>query len=413
VLITESIIQALRMLEAQKLRALLTLFGFVWGTASVIFLVGWGDGVTVMLEDGFAKTGRNMGVMGPGFITADFTPAADRRYLWVENDDVEVMRRRSKLAEVVGGESQQFKTIAYGQSSFAIDIRGMEPETVDIRGVRVATGRPLTRTDLLHERRVVLLGDGMRRRLLGTNARLDAVVRLDGLPFKVVGFLEPVGVQLNRDGNLIDDQAWIPLTTYQKYWPAWWTDQPVVGSILYRVRDRRLYEQTRDELRAILARRLDVSPDDSGAVWGYSPVEMLNKLQLGRTRGMMFVIALTTLMVGGIGVLTMMLDSVHDRRQEIGVRRAVGATRREVLLQFFIETLVVSLLGGAIGLALGVGGCLALGALDLPDLVPVPILSTRVIVLTTLVMGSIGVGAGLVPAWRATLVEPADSLRSD
>ena len=412
-LVAESIVQAFRMLRAQKLRAVLTLFGFIWGTASVIFLVGWGDGVTVMLEEGFAKTGRNMGVMGPGFITADFTPVADRRYLWLESADVEVMRRRAKLAEVVGGESQQFRTIAYGQNSYAIDIRGMEPETVDIRGVKVATGRTLTRTDLLHERRVLLLGDGMRRKLLGANARLDAVVRLDGVPFRVVGFLEPVGVQLNRDGNLIDDQAWIPISTYQKYWPAWWTDQPVVGSVLYRMRDRRLYAETRDELRAILADRLDVSPDDSGAVWGYSPVEMLNNLQLDRTRGMMFVIALTTLMVGGIGVLTMMLDSVYDRRQEIGVRRAIGATRREVLLQFFVESLAVSLLGGAVGLALGIGGCLALGSIDLPDLVPVPILSARVIVLTTVVMGSIGIGAGIVPAWRATLVDPAESLRSE
>jgi len=412
-LVGESITQALRMLRAQKLRATLTLFGFVWGTASVIFLVGWGDGVTVMLENGFAKTGRNMGVMGPGFITADFTPAADRRYLWLENADVEVMRRRAKLPEVIGGESQKFTTIAYGQRSLSIDLRGMEPETADIRGIGVDAGRPLTRTDLLHERRVVLLGDGMRRKLLGTNARLDAIVRIDGIPFRVAGFLEPVGVQLNRDGNLIDDQAWIPLTTYQKYWPAWWTDQPVVGSVLYRMRDRRLYTETRDELRAILADRLDVRADDGGAVWAYSPVEMLNKLQLDRTRGMMFVIAVTTLVVGGIGVLTMMLDSVYDRRQEIGVRRAVGATRREVLLQFFMESLAVSLIGGSAGLALGIGGCLALGGLDLPDLVPVPILSTRVVVVTALVMGSIGIGAGLVPAWRATLVDPADSLRSE
>lgn len=412
-LVAESVGQALRMLRAQKLRAVLTLFGFVWGTASVIFLVGWGDGVTVMLEDGFAKTGRDMGVMGPGFITADFTPASDRRYLWLENADVEVMRRRAKLAEVVGGESQQFKTIAYGQNTYAVDIRGMEPETVDVRGVPIATGRHVTKTDLLHERRVVVLGDGLRRRLLGAHARLGAVVRLDGVPFRVVGFLAPVGVQLNRDGDLIDDQAWIPLTTYQKYWPAWWTDQPVVRSVLYRVPDRRLYEQTRDELRAILADRLNVSADDGGAVWGYSPVEMLNRLQLSRTRGMMFVIAVTTLVVGGIGVLTMMLDSVYDRRQEIGVRRAVGATRREVLLQFFVESLAVSLLGGAIGLALGIGGCLALGSLDLPDLVPVPILSTRVVVVTVVVMGSIGMGAGLVPAWRATLIDPAESLRTE
>lgn len=411
-LLFDSIGQAMRMLRAQKMRAALTLFGFVWGTASVIFLVGWGDGVRHMLEEGFAKTGRNMGTAGAGFITADFAPASDRRFLWIDNEDVEVLRRRARRSELIAAETQTFLPAMFGQNVYTVDLRGMEPETMDIRGVGVAAGRRITRTDLLHERRVVILGDGMRRKLLGSKGSIDSTVRIGGVPFRVIGFLEPVGVQLNRDGNVIDDQAWIPLHTYQKHWPAFWTEERVVDHVLYRMKDPERYEAARDEVRSILAARLGVPASDRGAIWGYSAVEMLNKLQIGRTRSLMFIIAVTTLVIGGIGVLTMMLDAVHERRSEIGVRLSVGARRRDVLLQFFLESLAVSLLGGVAGLMLGIGGCLGLAALDVPDLVPVPRLSLQVVVVTTLIMISIGLLAGLVPAWRATTVDPAETLRA-
>jgi putative ABC transport system permease protein len=411
--IVDAIRQAFRMLWAQKLRASLTLFGFVWGTASVIFLAGWGDGVREMLERGFAKTGKNMGVIHAGHITADFTPAADRRFLWFNNDDLEVARRRMKWADQIAGESQDFHFIAFGQNALTVDLRGLEPETMDIRGTAVATGRGITRTDLQLKRRVIVLGDGMRRNLLGASGGLGSRVRVAGIPFEVVGFLEPVGVQLSRDGNLIDDQGWIPLTTFQANWPRFWTDEAVVGQILYRARDRRLYEVTRDEVRSILASRLGVPVEDRGAVGGWSSMEMLNKLQLDKTRFLMLIIAVTTLLIGGIGVLNMMLDAVHERPQQIGVRMALGARKRDVLLQFFLESVVVSLLGGGVGMALGILGCVGLGALNMPDLVPIPVLSTSLIVTAFVVMASIGLIAGCLPAWRAIQVDPASTLRME
>jgi putative ABC transport system permease protein len=196
-------------------------------------------------------------------------------------------------------------------------------------------------------------------------------------------------------------------------WPAFWTDEAVVEKILYRARDRRLYETTRDELRAILAEQLGVPVGDTGAIAGWSAMQMLNSLRLDRTRGLMLIIAVTTLLIGGIGVLNMMLDSVHERRQESGVRLALGARRRDVLMQFFLESFAVCLVGGGVGLGLGVAGCAMLAALEMPDLVPVPILSTGLLVTAVSVMTAVGLLAGFLPALRAMRVDPATTLRME
>jgi putative ABC transport system permease protein len=413
VLLLEAIRQALRTIWSQKLRATLTLFGFVWGTAAVIFLVGWGDGVRTMLEHGFAKAGKNMGLIHAGKLSEDFTPASDRRILWFNDQDLVVARNRARWADQVAGESQEFVIAAHRQTALTVDLRGMEPETMDVRGTPVASGRGITRTDLDHRRRIVVLGHGVRRKLLGVHGGIGSYVRINGIPFEVVGVLERVGLQLNRDGYLIDDQAWIPLSTFQANWPRWWTDEAVVDQIIYRARDRHLYETTRDELRAILADQLGVPRSDPEAIGGWSPMHMLNKIPLDQTRDLMFIIAVTMLVIGGVGILNMMLDSVHERRQEIGIRLAVGARRRDVLLQFFLETFVVSFLGGGLGVALGTFGCLVLGGLDVPDLVPTPELSIRMIVIAVSVMTFIGFASGLLPAWRATRVDPSLTLRME
>lgn len=412
-LVLEAIRQAISTLWSQKLRATLTLFGFVWGTAAVIFLVGWGDGVRTMLEEGFAKAGRNMGLIIAGKLSDDFTPASDRRFLWFNDDDLEVARNRARWAEQVAGESQEFTISAYRQTALTVDLRGMEPETMDIRGTPIAAGRGITRADVDHRRRVVVLGHVLRRKLLGAHGGIGSYVRLNGIPFQVVGVLSRVGLQLNRDGFLIDDQAWVPISTFQASWPRWWTDEPVIDYILYRARDRHLYETTRDELRAILADQLGVPRSDEEAIGGWSPMHMLNKMPLDQMRDLMFIIAITMLVIGGVGILNMMLDSVHERRQEIGIRLALGARRRDVLLQFFLETFVVSFLGGGLGVAIGILSCLGLGGLDVPDLVPIPELSMRMVAIAVGVMTFIGFASGLLPAWRATRIDPALTLRME
>lgn len=409
----EAVLQALRLLWAHKLRSALTLFGIVWGTASVIFLTGWGEGVQVMLEVGFFKAGKNMGEVWAGTVSEEFTPAVDRRYLWYTLDDVEALRRRARIPDLIGAESWEMLPATYGQRALTLDIRGIEPETQEIRGVGLAAGRGITYSDLKHRRRVAVIGDKTRRRLLGPEGRVGSWIRIAGQPFKVVGFLEPVGTQLSRDRMEIDEHVWVPITTVQVHWPRWWTDEFVVSKILYRVPHRSQMDDSMTEVRAILADRLGVGAGDEEAIGIWSSIKMMNRLPMEQQRGLLVILATATLVIGGIGVLNMMLDAVHERRQEIGVRLAVGARRRDVVAQFFVETLTICLLGGIVGAALGIGFCLALGSIEFAELIPTPTLRWGIMALAMSVLLVVGVLAGVIPAWRASRVDPALTLRME
>ena len=409
----ESVRQAFRLLRAHKARSVLTLFGLVWGTAAVIFLVGWGAGVKTMVTNGFNKTGKNMGQMWAGRIGEEYTPAVDRRELWFTWQDIQHVRRRARIAELVGTEKRRYLPVTAGQKAVNVEVRGVEIVSQQIRSLPLAAGRGISHADLDHRRRVAVLGADARTDLLGPGSRLGDRLRIDGKNFEVVGFLDRVGTQFGRDGEEVDDQVWIPLTTHLAFWPMEWTDDDVVSFLLYRMPHRDLAEETEAELRRILADRIHVSPTDDEAIVGWSPVKTLRMIPLDQQDGLMFALSAATLVIGGIGVLNMMLDSVRQRRREIGIRLAIGARRRDVLLQFFLETLTIVAFGGGLGVALGVGGCLALEALALPDLIPVPELSFGVLAMALGTMGGVGLVAGLVPAWMASRIDPALTLRAE
>ena len=143
----ESLREALRLLRAQPLRTALTLFGLVWGTAAVIFLVSWGNGVRTMMEAAFSRAGKNMVFIIADKVKEDFSPAADRRYLWFIAEDVSALRRRARLPELVAGETQTFRNASFGGRSASMNVRGVEPENFVIRGVHIGEGRAISRAD--------------------------------------------------------------------------------------------------------------------------------------------------------------------------------------------------------------------------------------------------------------------------
>jgi putative ABC transport system permease protein len=409
----ESFRQAWRLLLAHKLRSALTLFGVVWGTASVIFLVGWGEGVSKMLDDGFSRAGKDMAFVFVGRVSEDFTPAIDRRALWYTLDDVEALRRRARLPEYVAGEARRYGSAAFRQRALNVDIRGVEPDGIAIRGAPIAEGRPIRKSDVDLRRRVVMLGHDARRNLLGAEGSVGSWIRIGGTPYRVVGVLGRVGTQLSRDGDEIDDQIWIPLTTHLVQFPNPAVNEPVVSFILFKLRDRALITETKHEVRAILAERLRVSPTDEEAIPIWSPVEMMNRMPANRQRTLMAMVAGATLVVSGIGIMSMMLDSVRQRRPEIGIRLAVGATRRAILVEFFLETFAVVAMGGLVGVAVGSALTLAMSRIEAGDLVPVPVYSWSAVVISLTVMTTVGVLAGLIPAWRASRIDPAETLRAE
>lgn len=410
----EAVREALRTLRSSWLRTVLTLFGIVWGTASVVFLLAWGLGVRTMMEDAYMRVGRNLLHVMAGNIGEEFSPASDRRMLWFTLDDVDALRQRARLPTIVAPESDFFREVTYRQNATSLNIRGVTPEHVALRGVRLSAGRAIDRDDLLHRRRVAVLGTEARDRLLGPHGGVSSSIRIAGQTFQVVGLLAHVGMQLWQDGpSRLDEQVWIPLTTLFAFGPRYGHDAEVVENILLSVGDRRLRKAAEHELRAILAERLRISATDEEAIRVASPLDALDKLPFDQMSRVLFTLGVTTLMIGGVGILTMMLDAVQERRQEIGVRLAVGARRRDILGQFFLETFVITGLGGLLGIALGLAGCVALARLATGDLIPVPILRWETIVVALGVMTFVGFASGLFPAWRAARVDPSVTLRAE
>jgi len=412
--LVEAIRQAFRTLRTEKLRSFLTMFGVLWGTASVVFLVSWGLGVEAMMEAGYSRAGKNLMQAWPGVIGEQFTPASDRRELWFTTADVTAVRKQVRIIDAVAGESRMWSTVVFREKTFSTDVRGVEPAQTELRGVRMAAGRGISRADLDLRRRVAVLGTEARRRLLGARGGIGSWIRIKGQPFQVIGIHAQVGTQLWRDqGEELDAQVWIPLATFFAFGPRYGNDEDIVNTILLRLRDRRDYDDAKREARTIIGRRLRVSATDEEAVRIASSLDQLRKLPLEQTGTVLLLLGATTLLIGGIGILTMMLDSVQERRQEIGVRLAVGGRRRDILGQFFLETFVMTALGGLAGLALGVAGCRVLASFETADLIPLPILRAEIVFIALGVMTGVGIASGIIPAWRAAKVDPSVTLRAE
>jgi len=404
--------QAVRALRGHRGWTSLTVFGVVWGTASLVLLTGWGEGFRRMLDDGLSRTGRNLVYAWPGRVSEEYSPAADRRALWLTMADVEAVQRRARIPERVTPESRSWNVVSWGQTSLVRDVRGIVADTVAVRGVRLAAGRPLTPVDVEQARRVAILGSRAREQLIGPRPAIGQAIRIQGRSYTVVGLLAPVGTELARDRTEIDEQVWIPISAFFGNGSRYGTDIDIVDTILFQIGDRAQYDAACAEVRAILVDRLDVSPTDREAVLFASAVAALRAMPFEETTGFLGILAIATLLIAGVGVMNMMLVSVHERRMEIGLRLALGGRRGDVVVQFLAETMTVIGLGGVLGLAIGVSACLVLGAFQTPDLIPVPVFRARVVTVALLVLAGIGLAAGAAPAWRASRVDPSITLRT-
>ena len=400
--------QALDTMRLHRRWAALTMFGIVWGTASVVLLVGWGVGAHRMTDAGLQKVGKNLVYILAGRVGEDLAPADERRQLHLEMKDADAVRASARRAEYASAEILQFMLARYGANSRLLDVRGVEPVMQELRGVTMAAGRFISADDVRFQRRVAVIGQTARQRLFGPRPAVGQRLDLDGRGFEVVGLLDRVGTQLSRNRTETDEQIWIPITAAQILADRGdWIDM-----IVTRPAERRFNEDLKREVRRVLARRLHVSPDDEEAVFIISMIDILSGFDsvFVFLHVFLIVLATTTLFIGGIGVMNMMLVSVNERRREIGLRLAVGARRRDVVGQFLVETLVVTLVGGAAGLGLGLLGCAVLSVLP-KELIPVPVVVPQVVVLAIVVTVLVGVSAGIGPAWRAASVDPSATLR--
>jgi putative ABC transport system permease protein len=406
--------QTLRTLWAHKLRSFLTMFGIAWGVGSLLLLVGVGEGFRAGNRKQFASIGENVLFIWSGrapLLQGSFT--ALRQYYLTVRDYQDIMRDcRSVLAAApVIGRSDIRAVSDFYQSSGRVN--GVPATINQIRYLPIKEGRWLNEMDDAQKRAVIVLGDETRRTLFLGRPAIGSTVLLNGIRFEVVGTLERIGHGDNTNQNL---QSYVPFSTMQEYFrPINVGEAPdVVSFINYQPKSRVLHEKAKQEVHQVIARNHGFDPNSPDSFDEWDTVQQVD--QIGKIFDAMNTflgaVGLITLGLGAIGIVNIMLVAVADRTREIGLRKAIGATNRSIMFQFFVEGAFLTLLSGGVGIAAAAAIMSALSGVDMgnfdpPKLVP----STAVLAVISLTVA--GVAAGLYPARRAALLEPVDALRKE
>jgi putative ABC transport system permease protein len=392
---------SLQALQIHKGRSILTSLGIVIGIGAVIGMVAAGDGARQKLDHQLDSVGKNMLVIRSGAHTvqgsiADFVP--------FRNDDAAVMRKR--LGDrVVGVADLQLtqRVVSTKTRNWMTVVVGCTPDMLPVRQWQVKSGRFLTDADVKKQAQVCVLGQTVKEKLFPDEADpVGKIVRIEHLQLKVIGVLEPKG--RSPIGADQDDQLFLPLSTLQ---------HRVVGEesvtvILTVPRDENLTERVKDDTIRILRENHHVKTGrEDFDVSSVSEMAAIAVVLTTTMRVLIAVIASISLLVGGIGIMNIMLVSVTERTKEIGLRMAVGARPGDILVQFLIEAIVLSLLSGVVGTGLGI----AVAAV-LARVVSWPLLiEPWVVLLAFMVCAAVGVFFGYYPAWKASRLDPIEALR--
>ena len=400
----EIILVALGALRANKMRSFLTMLGIVIGVAAVIAMVAIGKGAQNSISERIAGLGTTLLTVRPGSRRGFGVATEDNQKLTVE--DAEALERRGKYFAAVGPEMNKRLLLQYGSLNAQTQVTGAKPQFPEIRKFQLASGRFFSDAEEKGMRRVAVLGASVINNLgLQTpEAIVGENIRLGGLQFEVIGVFESKG-QTGGFGNDPDDIAVIPLSTAR--YRVMGTPNLNSISVLAMTEDQ--IPQAQADIQSILRRQHRLTADKKDDFDIRNQAEFLNTFA-ETTKTFTFLlagIAAVSLLVGGIGIMNIMLVSVTERTREIGVRKALGATKIAILFQFLIEAIVLCLLGGLVGVMIGAGGAFALSKLGGFN-TTVDISS---VVLAFVFSATVGVLFGVWPARRAASLDPIIALR--
>ncbi len=412
--ILESMRLAFRALAVNKLRAALTMLGIIIGVGAVITLMSAGEGVSLYIEEQFQAVGSNLLFVFPGSMeeTGSSPPGMSASGAELTNGDVEALRDPIRAPDVVAVSPQTMRStvVATGRRDTITFVSGITPDFAEVRNWLPEVGTFIDQEDMNGRARVALLGKTVVEHLFPDNPYpLEQTVKINGIPFRVIGILEEKGGSQMGDE---DDIVLVPLTTAQtRLFPSRSSSgEHRVSVIFVEVVSEDRMETASEQIATILRERhdIDFSDEDDFSIISQADILDIFGQITGVLTAFLGAIAGISLLVGGIGIMNIMLVSVTERTREIGLRKAVGARRRDILWQFLLEAMALSLVGGLVGIGVGTLGAEVVSAL-IEDFRAV--VTPQSVLLATTFSAAVGLFFGIYPARRASLLSPIDALR--
>jgi putative ABC transport system permease protein len=413
-MLLEILRQSLATLWAHKMRSFLTMFGIAWGVGSLLLLVGLGEGFRSGQARQLATLGQDIMFIFPGRIPAVEGSLQSGQTYHFTYDDYLMLRNEARTLRTVSAviNREDIRAVSeYGSTNG--QVFGVASEYNQIRSVPIGTGRWLNGQDNSEHRRVAVVGWELLKNVFPGRPAVGATMLLNGIRFDVIGVLAKVGQDGNNGTNA---RIFVPIETMRELFPLKGQNaENAISFINYRPLIKAEHLAAKNEVHQIIARRHKFNPKLQDAFEDWDTIENSQKVDkiFNAMDYFLGVVGLVTLGLGAIGIINIMLVSVAERTKEIGLRKALGATHRNIMTQFFIEGAFLTAFSGGIGLAITIAFVTVLAMLPAPEGFDTPRIVPLSAVAAILSLTIAGVSAGLYPARRAALLPPVEALRQE
>jgi putative ABC transport system permease protein len=395
-------------------RTALTMLGMAWGIATVVMLLAYGDGFGRACANIFANFGTKLVIVVPGRTSMQAGGQKAGVLVRFTQDDVETLTTNLPQITHITPEVSKQASIQYDTRIFTWAVTGNDPNVIDVRALKLGQGRFYNPEDEIQRSRVAVIGSEAKEKLFSGRNALGEHIRVDGLSFEVIGVLSAKMQEGNDDINRV---IYVPFSTMSELKNTHYLDT------IWFTYQTPEYESLEQSVRTILATQHKFNQTDRQAVEVFNLMTQVHQFEI-ITLGLkvlMGFIGTLTLGIGGVGLMNIMLVSVTQRTREIGVQKALGAQRRYILLQFLAEALTITFIGGVLGVILAYAVALSVGRLTLYSAFAKNgeagdirlIIAPGTLIASTLILGAVGLVSGMVPAFRASRLDPIEALRHE
>ena len=399
---------ALRALRVNKMRSVLTMLGIIIGVGAVITMIAVGGGAQERVAEQIKSLGSNLMIIIPGSTTSGGVRLGGSSAQTLTEDDAWAITREVQEVQASAPSSRGSGQIIAGNNNWSTVIQGVTPEYLEVRDWPIVSGRGFEPQEISGAGKVAIIGQSVAKQLFGDADPVDQQIRVRKVPFTIVGMLDKKGQSMM--GTDQDDVILVPLTTARNR--LFGNPQGKlrrVGVISVKVRDGQNMKDAEDRIRELMRQRHKLQPgtDDDFTIRNLTEILQAQEASSKVLTLLLAAVASVSLLVGGIGIMNIMLVSVTERTREIGLRMAVGARAGDILKQFLVEAVTLSLIGGLLGIALGLSGSLAIGQFAGWR----TSLSPESVVLAVGFAAAIGIFFGFYPARKASRLSPIEALR--